>query len=258
MDLLAYRAAKRITLGRAANQSDVGVPTAVDGLPVLFVGGRDVAAEAAELIARLPAMDGYSAEQGQNGIAFAALTSQKAALDRIRREPPKVVLVEVDGRPNSRVRFCTMIRYRAPNTAICAVRQPHAEGASAFDAVLDLPFTVEQMEAVLASVRGQAVSDIIQRGPIRLNVATRTVYSLNGQRHMTPKQCALLQMLMVNHDKVVSRSDIMSAIWETTYMADTRTLDVHIRWLRECIEPDPSVPVYLLTVRGKGYRLHAP
>ncbi|RIK33875.1 MAG: DNA-binding response regulator, partial [Chloroflexi bacterium] len=54
----------------------------------------------------------------------------------------------------------------------------------------------------------------------------------------------------------VSRSEIMQAIWETSYMEDTRTLDVHIRWLRERIEPDPSNPVYLVTVRGQGYRLN--
>jgi DNA-binding response OmpR family regulator len=99
---------------------------------------------------------------------------------------------------------------------------------------------------------------VLQRGPIRLNVATRTVVSVNGQRHMTPKQCALLQYLMLRANEVVSRSDIMEAIWETNYLEDTRTLDVHIRWLRECIEPDPSLPVYLVTERGKGYSLKIP
>ena len=47
----------------------------------------------------------------------------------------------------------------------------------------------------------------------------------------------------------------MQLIWETSYLEDTRTLDVHVRWLRERIEPDPSSPIYLQTVRGVGYRL---
>jgi DNA-binding response OmpR family regulator len=72
---------------------------------------------------------------------------------------------------------------------------------------------------------------------------------------MTPKQCALLQMLMAHQDRVVKRGDIMQAIWETSYLEDTRTLDVHVRWLRERIEPDPSRPTYLKTVRGVGYCL---
>jgi DNA-binding response OmpR family regulator len=75
---------------------------------------------------------------------------------------------------------------------------------------------------------------------------------------MTPKQCALLQYLMLRSNEVVSRGEIMDAIWETNYLEDTRTLDVHIRWLRECIEPDPSQPVYLVTVRGAGYCLKIP
>jgi DNA-binding response OmpR family regulator len=73
---------------------------------------------------------------------------------------------------------------------------------------------------------------------------------------MTPKQCALLQMLMLHHGRVVHRAEIMESIWETSFLDDTRTLDVHVRWLRERIEPEPSTPVYLVTVRGVGYRLN--
>jgi DNA-binding response OmpR family regulator len=75
---------------------------------------------------------------------------------------------------------------------------------------------------------------------------------------MTPKQCALLELLMSHHNQILARSDIMAAIWNTSYLDDTRTLDVHIRWLRECIEPNPSKPIYLITERGVGYRLCLP
>jgi DNA-binding response OmpR family regulator len=60
-------------------------------------------------------------------------------------------------------------------------------------------------------------------------------------------------MLMSRRGEVISRREIMETIWETTFLEDTRTLDVHIRWLREQIEHDPSNPQYILTVRGKGY-----
>jgi two-component system phosphate regulon response regulator PhoB len=59
---------------------------------------------------------------------------------------------------------------------------------------------------------------------------------------------------MVRRNEVVSRGEIMREIWQTNFLGDTRTLDVHIRWLREYIEIDPSSPKRLLTVRGKGYR----
>jgi DNA-binding response OmpR family regulator len=71
---------------------------------------------------------------------------------------------------------------------------------------------------------------------------------------MTPKQCALLNLLMARRNEVVSRSEIMQEIWQTNFLGDTRTLDVHVRWLREYIESDPSSPKRLITVRGKGYR----
>jgi two-component system phosphate regulon response regulator PhoB len=57
--------------------------------------------------------------------------------------------------------------------------------------------------------------------------------------------------------EILPRKFLMQQVWDTSYMGDTRTLDVHIRWLRERIEFDPSNPEYLVTVRGKGYRFRA-
>lgn len=75
------------------------------------------------------------------------------------------------------------------------------------------------------------------------------------QRHpLTPKEFKLLYLLISHQGDVLSRQTIMETVWETTYMGDTRTLDVHIRWLREKIEGNPSRPKRLLTVRGVGYR----
>jgi two-component system phosphate regulon response regulator PhoB len=71
---------------------------------------------------------------------------------------------------------------------------------------------------------------------------------------LTPKEFKLLQLLLTHHDQVMSRRTIMQKVWETDYMGDTRTLDVHVRWLREKIEQDPSHPQRLITVRGVGYR----
>lgn len=74
------------------------------------------------------------------------------------------------------------------------------------------------------------------------------VYSL------TPKEFKLLRLLVSHHDQILSRKTIMQEVWETNYLGDTRTLDVHIRWIREKIEENPSRPVRLITIRGLGYR----
>ena len=76
----------------------------------------------------------------------------------------------------------------------------------------------------------------------------------NGQSHnLTPKEFRLLHLLVSNANQVSSRKAIMQEVWETDYLGDTRTLDVHIRWLREKIEENPSRPRHLITVRGVGY-----
>lgn len=74
---------------------------------------------------------------------------------------------------------------------------------------------------------------------------------------LTPKEFKLLHLLVTNAGQVSSRKSIMQQVWETDYLGDTRTLDVHIRWLREKIEQDPSRPRHLITVRGVGYHFVA-
>ena len=75
-------------------------------------------------------------------------------------------------------------------------------------------------------------------------------------RILTPKEARLLALLMQNPNRVVSRAEIMKQVWETDYLEDTRTLDVHVCWLRQKLEVDPSNPRLIITRRGRGYMLH--
>lgn len=94
----------------------------------------------------------------------------------------------------------------------------------------------------------------IRRGSFLFDPVQHTLARGNKVHHLTPKLATLFNLLLVNHGQIVYRKTIMQEVWETDYMGDTRTLDVHIRWLREAIEDNPSRPKYLLTVRGAGYR----
>ena len=71
--------------------------------------------------------------------------------------------------------------------------------------------------------------------------------------HLTPKETLILCTLMQRADRLVTRAELMREVWETSYTGDTRTLDVHMSWLRKKIEADPAHPVHLKTVRGQGY-----
>jgi DNA-binding response OmpR family regulator len=235
-------------------------------LRILYVGRKtDVIASLQTLFEQQNSLIGSNGAerpaaigQGIDGlplIEFKAVTSQKAALQFVRTYLPFVILVEIENRPDSRVRLCEMIRYRLRTAAIVAIGAHQPTSSFAFDGYINLPLVFQQVLETVLRIRRERVGYQLQHGPLCLNIATRTVTTAKGEYGMTPKQCALLEMLMLNHGKVVQRSDIMQLIWETSYLEDTRTLDVHVRWLRERIEPDPSSPIYLQTVRGVGYKL---
>lgn len=98
----------------------------------------------------------------------------------------------------------------------------------------------------------------IQIGDVRLDTAAHKAYKHDQELTLTQKEYDLLHMLMAHAGQVVSRAELLDQVWDIDWLGDTRTLDVHIRWLREKIEADPSQPRYVQTVRGVGYRFAAP
>jgi DNA-binding response OmpR family regulator len=105
-----------------------------------------------------------------------------------------------------------------------------------------------------SSAKGKKSSKRLQAGDLTLDLDARCVVQDGVATHLTFKECGLLKIFMKNGGEVVSRKRLMKEVWDTDYLGDTRTLDVHIRWLREKIEDDPSEPALLRTVRGVGYR----
>ena len=95
-------------------------------------------------------------------------------------------------------------------------------------------------------------------GGLSLNVAEHSLSKGGKPIHMTPKTCTLLQVFIANRGKVLTRRFLMERVWETSYMGDTRTLDVHIHMLRKALGDGSRKPVYLHTVRRLGYRFDIP
>lgn len=183
-------------------------------------------------------------------------TSQKRAVEEIRQAPPHGVLVEVDDGRYNRNRFCHSLRNRLPKVVIVAIHKDSSyPNDFDFDGYIQRPFAVEQAQPMLARLLDGGQGMYIQYGHLYLDVAMRTVDGPQGKQHLPPKLCKLLQLLMEQAGTTVRREELMQSVWETRFLGDTRTLDVHIRWLREKIEPDPSNPIHLVTVRGQGYRL---
>lgn len=97
-------------------------------------------------------------------------------------------------------------------------------------------------------------SKTMEAGPVRLDVDRHTV-SVGGQAVSLPlKEFELLELLLRNAGRVLTRGQLIDRIWGADYVGDTKTLDVHVKRLRAKIEPEPGTPRYLVTVRGLGYK----
>lgn len=94
----------------------------------------------------------------------------------------------------------------------------------------------------------------LSSGDLRLDLVARRAFLADREVQLAPREFELLAVLLRNKGAVLSRDLLLSRVWGTDYVGDTRTVDVHVRWLRQKIEFDPSDPQRILTVRGVGYR----
>ena len=103
----------------------------------------------------------------------------------------------------------------------------------------------------------ELIPDTVSAGPVRMDVE-RHVVSVDGQDITMPlKEFDLLEMLLRNAGRVMTRGQLIDRVWGPGYVGDTKPLDVHIKRLRSKIEPDPSSPRHLMTVRGLGYKFES-
>lgn len=101
------------------------------------------------------------------------------------------------------------------------------------------------------------VGNVIEAGGVRMDIERHEV-EVNGQRVQMPlKEFELLELLLENVNRVLTRGQIIDRVWGANYFGDTKTLDVHVKRIRSKIEEDPARPKHLVTVRGLGYKFEA-
>jgi DNA-binding response OmpR family regulator len=96
--------------------------------------------------------------------------------------------------------------------------------------------------------------DVVESGDLRVDLARREVQRAGAPLRLKPKELDLLGFFMRRRGRVISREELLNQVWGYEFADDTRTVDVHVRWLRQKIELDPAQPSRLITVRGVGYR----
>ncbi len=203
--------------------------------------------------------EGFAVETAADGVE---------ALERFDAVQPALVLLDVMLPRVSGVDVCRQIRTRS-RVPIIMVTARNAE----IDAVVGLevgaddyvtkPFRLRELIArVRAALRRVPVGsepsgaehDVIEIGDVRLDVARHEV-SVRGDLVALPlKEFELLELLLANAGRVLTRDVLIDRIWGPNYFGDTKTLDVHIKRLRSKIESNPAQPSRIVTVRGVGYR----
>ncbi|MGJ3238534.1 MAG: winged helix-turn-helix domain-containing protein [Anaerolineae bacterium] len=193
----------------------------------------------------------------------------EAGWDKARAEKPNLLVLDIMLPGLDGLSLCRMVR-NEPSIGRTPIIMLTARGTevdkivgleSGADDYIVKPFGLgEFLARVRALLRrieersGEPLKDEMASDDLRLNLTGRRVFKGDEEIKLSNKEFDLLAELMRNKNAVLSRDLILTKVWGYDYFVDKRTVDVHIRWLREKIETDPSNPRRIITVRGVGYR----
>lgn len=205
-----------------------------------------------------------------NGFKVMTFISGESLLNECQGTTPDLFILDIMLPGMDGLEVCRQLRQnpRTKNLPIIMLTAKSEE----FDKVLGLelgaddyitkPFSVRELlarvKAIFRRVQSTATidSEILKHADITIDCTRREVYKGDALIEMPLKEFELLKLLIVNKGKVLSREMLLEKVWGFDYYGETRTVDVHIRYLRQKIEEDDSNPVYIETVRGIGYRFN--
>jgi DNA-binding response OmpR family regulator len=206
----------------------------------------------------------------REGHRVVAVADGQGAIDRAGSDHFDIVLLDVALGPGpDGYEVCRTLRSRRNVVPIIMLTALDSEA----DAVLGLeagaddyvtkPFGLAELRSRIRAVLRRAGTramddDVVVVGPIRLDRAQREVTMEGASVRLTFSEFELLDALMTDPGRLLNRQELLRAIWGDSAYRDPRAIDVHIRHLREKLEPEPEKPRYILTVRGAGYRLREP
>ncbi|MCX7671163.1 MAG: response regulator transcription factor [Anaerolineae bacterium] len=189
----------------------------------------------------------------REGIKVVFARTQKAGLELAKELKPHVVIINTMNGGFMGDRLSRSLGRLLPNVQRLLLTEAGAGEGIPCERRLPRPFTTGKLREAIHQLLAAANPHILRAGDLRLDLNARIVTGPRGEQRLTPKECNLLAYFMRRPNLVFSRRQLMKDVWDTPYMGDTRTLDVHIHWLREKLELDPQAPVLLVTKRGVGY-----
>lgn len=182
----------------------------------------------------------------------------KSAMAVIALRKPDLVVFNAASMRSNGSRTCRRMRRELGEVPIIHVRQEGEplEVEAEADVYLEHPFTPRKLLNRIRTLlpADEESEEVVRYGDVKFYPGKPSVdVADQGEQRLTPKLAQLLQEFLRHPNEVVTRVQLMQHVWKTDYIGDTRTLDVHIRWVREVVEIDPGKPKRLRTVRGTGY-----
>ena len=203
----------------------------------------------------------------REGHRVQAVADGQAALEKASREPFDIVLLDVALGPGlDGTQVCRTLRERrnvVPVIMLTAL-DSEADAVSGLEAGADdyvtKPFGLAELRSRIRAVLRRAgnrsgTGEVLEVGPLVLDRAQREVTVEGRPVRLTFSEFELLDRLMTDPGRLLNRQELLRAIWGDSAYRDPRAIDVHVRHLREKLEPEPERPRFILTVRGAGYRL---
>ncbi|MBX3097197.1 MAG: response regulator transcription factor [Fimbriimonadaceae bacterium] len=193
---------------------------------------------------------------------FTALSAEEA-MRLFRMVKPDLILLDVMLPERSGFDFCRAIRKDSPVPIIFLTARTSEEDRVyglelGGDDYVIKPFSLSELAARVRSVMrrsgNEAPIEVIEVGNLRIDPRTHEAWLDGSLINLSPKEYALLSFLAKNAGQVFSREALLDRVWGADVYVSSRTVDVHVRWLRERIEVDPSRPERILTIRGVGYK----
>jgi two-component system response regulator RegX3 len=202
----------------------------------------------------------------REGYTVSTASDGRAGLERFRADRPALVLLDLMLPELSGLDVCRAIRAESDVPIIMVTaKDSEADKVAGLELGADdyvtKPFSVRELVSrVRAHLRRSGMigaeprDGLLKAGPVELDVGRHEVRVRGALVPVPPKEFALLEMLLRSTGRLQTREHLIAQVWGVDYFGDTKTLDVHVKRLRQKIEEDPHQPAHLLTVRGLGYR----